>query len=99
MGGTPSLDDPSNVVSLSAGTAYAKVISFEAVINTNVDTEGFGITMDPTRQEIVAQNRDTTFALEMSWTDYATTFYDSARAGTSMAFEAAFVNGNDKCIW
>jgi len=85
IGGTPSL--ASNVITITSGTDYAKILSATITINNDLDTDGFGITEDETRQEIWPGDREITVTFEISWTDYATTFYDAARAGTAMAFE------------
>lgn len=87
MGGTPSITN--KVISIADGTAYAKILSATITINNDLDTDGFGITEDPTRLEIWPGDREITITFEISWTDYATTFYDNARAGTDMAFELA----------
>lgn len=96
IGGTPSLDDPSNVISIGGGTDYAKIENVEISVALNLDTDGYGITADPTRQEIWPGNRDITVSFDISWTDYATTFYTNARAGTAMALELGFAISADR---
>ncbi len=84
-GGTAAL--ASNIITISAGTDYAKISNLEIGVDMGVDTDGFGLTEDPTRQEIWPGNREITVSFDISWTDYASTFYDAARAGTGMALE------------
>lgn len=87
-GGTASI--AANKITIAAGTDYAKVQNVEVVADLGVDTDGFGLTTDPTRQEIWPGNREITCSFDISWTDYASTFYDAARAGTKMALELYF---------
>lgn len=84
-GGTAAL--ASNIVTITSGVDYAKIQNLEIVVDLGVDTEGYGLTSDPTRQEIWPQAREITITFDISWTDYANTFYDAARAGTGMALE------------
>ncbi len=85
IGGTPAFNDTTNKLSIGSGTSYTKLSSLEIAINNNIDTDGFGLAQDPTAQELLPGNRDTEVTFEMSWSDYATTFYSAARAGTAMA--------------
>jgi hypothetical protein len=85
MGGTPAINGTTQKVSIGSGTAYTKVNSIEFAINNNLDADGFGLVADPTVQELGPGSREIKVTLEMSWTDYATTFYTNARAGTAMA--------------
>ncbi len=84
-GGTAAL--ASNIITISSGTDYAKISNLEIGVDLGVDTDGFGLTDDPTRVEIWPGNREITVSFDISWTDYASTFYTAARAGTSMALE------------
>lgn len=84
IGGTPSI--ASKIISVAGGTAYPKVLSAKVTIDLGADADGYGLTADPTRQEIVAQDRQITVELEVSWSDYSTTLYSAARAGTPLAF-------------
>jgi hypothetical protein len=91
LGGTPSLNATTKIISLSGATAYAKVLTATITLDNGLDAEGYGITQDPTRQEIWPGNREITVTFDISWTDYSETFYDAARAGTPLAFEFAMV--------
>jgi hypothetical protein len=84
-GGTAAI--ASNIVTITSGVDYAKIQNLEVVVDSGVDTDGYGLTSDPTRQEIWPQAREITVTFDISWTDYASTFYDAARAGTEMALE------------
>jgi len=84
IGGTPSI--ASKIISVSGGTAYTKVLSAKVTLDLGADADGYGLVADPTRQEIVAQDRSITVELELSWSDYSTTLYSAARAGTPLAF-------------
>jgi len=84
-GGTPSLNSGTKKISIAGGTAYTKVNSMEIAINANLDADGFALSSDPTVIELGPGSREIKVTLEMSWTDYATTFYTNARAGTAMA--------------
>jgi len=95
VSGTPSYNDTTNVISVSGGLAYAKALSCEIALNNNVDADGFGLTNDPTVKEVWPQAREVTVTFEMSWTDYSTTLYDAARAGTAMAFQLDLVGTGD----
>ena len=86
-GGTPSL--ASSKLSVSGGTSYTKLLNAEIKIATNLDGDGYGLSTDPTVQELYPGNRAIELTFEMSWTDYSLTFYDNARAGTAMAFDMA----------
>jgi hypothetical protein len=85
IGGTPALSGTTQKLSIAGGTTYTKVNAIEFAINNNLDADGFGLVADPTVQELGPGNRDIQVTFEMSWSDYATTFYDAARAGTAMA--------------
>lgn len=85
MGGTPALNDTTHKLSIGSGTAYTKLTSLGITVNNNLDADGFGLVADPTVQELIPGNRGIEVAIEMSWSDYATTFYTNARAGTAMA--------------
>lgn len=89
IGGTPSLSD--GRLTIGSGTTYSKLSQAAITISNNIDSDGFGLTPDPTVQETIPGNRDIELAFDMSWSDYATTFYDNARAGTAMAFDLALV--------
>lgn len=91
IGGTPSI--ASKIISVAAGTAYTKVLSAKVTVDLGLDTDGYGLVADPTRQEIPAQSREITVELEISWTDYSTVLYSAARAGTAMAFVWNMVAG------
>lgn len=84
-GGTPALS--SGKLSVSGGTTYTKLSNVEIAINTNLDADGYGLSTDPTRQELLPGNREIAVSFEMSWSDYTTTFYTNARAGTAMALD------------
>lgn len=84
-GGTAAL--ASNIITISGGTDYAKIQNLEIGVDMGVDTDGYGLTQDPTRQEVWPGNREIAVSFDISWTDYASTFYDAARAGTAMALE------------
>ncbi len=84
-GGTCAL--ASNIVTVTSGVDYAKIANLEIVVDMGADTDGYGLTSDPTRLEIWPQAREITVNFDISWTDYASTFYDAARAGTGMALE------------
>lgn len=84
-GGTASIS--SNKITIAAGTDYAKIMNLEVIADLAPDTDGFGLTEDPTRQEVWPGNREINVSFDISWTDYAATFYDAARAGTAMALE------------
>jgi len=90
IGGTPS-GPTGNIISVSGSTAYAKVLSTTITVDNGLDAEGYGITQDPTRQEIWPGNREITATFDISWTDYSETFYDAARAGTPLAFQLSMV--------
>ena len=86
IGGTPSWNGTTKKLSVSGGTAYPKIDNIQIVVNHNIDAEAFGLAKpDPTIQEAEHGNRDITVSFDISWSDYATTFYDNARAGTAMA--------------
>lgn len=89
IGGTPSI--ASKIISVAAGTAYVKVANVEIKIDNGLDTDGYGLVADPTRQELPPGNREITCKFEISWTDYSTTLYAAARAGTAMAFQLNLV--------
>ncbi len=87
MGGTPALNGTTKKLSLGSGTSYTKLSSAEITINPNLDEDGYGLVADPTVQELYPGNREIGLTFDISWTDYVTTFYTAARAGTAMAFE------------
>jgi hypothetical protein len=87
INGTPSLNGSTKKISVAGGTAYPKVDNVVITIANNLDAEGFALASpDPTVQELYPGDRDITVSFDISWSDYATTFYDAARAGTAMAF-------------
>ena len=85
IGGTPAINAGTQKITLGSGTAYTKLNAIEFAINNNLDADGFGLVADPTVQELGPGNRDIQVTFEMSWSDYATTFYVAARNGTAMA--------------
>lgn len=85
MGGTPALTDATNKIAVSGGTAYAKLRNLSVALGHNLDADAFGLTQDPTIQEISPGDRTIEVSFDISWTDYSTTFYDAARAGTPLA--------------
>lgn len=89
IGGTPS--ETGNIISVSGADDYAKVLSTTITVDNGLDAEGYGVTTDPTRQEIWPGNREITVTFDISWTDYSETFYDAARAGTPLAFQLSMV--------
>lgn len=89
IGGTASIS--SNIISLSGATAYPKTNNFEVGLDLGVDTDGFGITTDPTQQELWPGDREITVSIERSWTDLSTTLYAAWRAGTPQPMELKFV--------
>lgn len=91
IGGTPSLNATTKVISLSGATAYAKILTATITLDNGLDAEGYGVTQDPTRQEIWPGNREITVTFDISWTDYSETFYDAARSGSPLAFELEMV--------
>jgi len=91
IGGTPSLNGSTKVISVSGATAYAKVTTATITVDNGLDAEGYGITQDPTRQEIWPGNREITVTFDISWTDYSETLYNAARSGTSLAFQLSLV--------
>lgn len=86
IGGTPSWDGTGKKISVAGGTSYPKIDNIQFAISLNVDTEGYALNKpDPTIQEAVPGAREIAVTFDISWSDYATTFYDAARAGTAMA--------------
>lgn len=83
LGGTPAI--AGGKLSVSGGTTYAKIGNLTIGVDNGLDAEGFGLTTDPTRQEIWPGDRKITADFEISWTDLLTTFYDAWRAKTQIA--------------
>ena len=91
IGGTPTLDGTTKKLSLAGATTYTKISKVEIVMNHNLDADGYGIVQDPTVQELIPGGRRGEVSFEISWSDYAATFYDAARAGTAMALSLDLV--------
>lgn len=92
IGGTPALDGTSKKLSLSGGTAYTKLRNVSIKGNHNLDADAFGLAApDPTIQEINPGDRAIELSFDVSWSDYSTTLYAAARAGTALAFELDLV--------
>ena len=85
MGGTPALDGTTKKMTISGGTTYTKLRNLTIKGSNNLDADAFGLVNDPTLQEILPGDRTIEVSFDMSWSDYATTFYTNARAGTAMA--------------
>jgi hypothetical protein len=83
IGGTPAISG--GKISVGGGTTYSKINTLDISIDNGLDAEGFGLTTDPTRQEIWPGDRKITADFEISWTNLSTTFYDAWRAKTQMA--------------
>lgn len=90
IGGTTS--GPTNkIISVSGATAYAKVTTATITADHGLEGEGYGVTQDPTRQEIWPGNREITVSFSISWTDYSEVLYNAARDGDPLAFQLSMV--------
>ena len=81
-GGTLSFANASNVVTVTTGVPLAKILAITITIDAGLDTDGFAITTDPTRQEFAPGDRDITVSMDVSFYDQAFALYDLANAGT-----------------
>lgn len=87
MNGTPDLDDTTHKLSITDGDEVVKLRNLSFKINNNLDTDAYGLTMDPTLVEQSPGDRNIDVTFDMSWLDYDDAFYDAARAGAAMALE------------
>ena len=90
-GGTASLDDTENKIEIAAGTTYSQIENLEIGMAFNLDTDGFGLTTDPTRQSLVPGERVISAKFDIDWSELSTTFYSAWRAGSELALYAKFV--------
>jgi hypothetical protein len=90
-GGTPAVNGTTKKMTVSGGTARSKIDNVVITINNGLDVEGFALANDPTVQELYPGDREITVSFDISWSDYATTFYDAARAGTALALSLDIV--------
>lgn len=90
-GGTASLDAVENKIAIAGGVTYSKIENLEIGIALNLDTDGFGLATDPTRQSLVPGERVINAKFDIDWTDLSTTFYSAWRAGNELALYAKFV--------
>jgi hypothetical protein len=90
LGGTVALGESTKKLTVSAGTETINLRNLSIAIKHNIDTDAYGLTMDPT---LIAQDpgaREFDVQFQMPWSEYDDTFYQAARAGTAMSLEAVF---------
>lgn len=90
-GGTASLNDAQNKIAIAGGTTYSKIENLEIGMSLNLDTDGFGLAQDPTRQSLAPGERVISAKFDIDWTDLSTTFYSAWRAGSELALHASFI--------
>jgi Phage tail tube protein len=85
LDGTPDLDAVTKKISITDGDENILLRDLSIKWNHNLDTDAYGLTMDPTLVEQSPGDRVIEATFNMSWSDYSDTFYDAGRAGTSMS--------------
>ncbi|RLI52675.1 MAG: hypothetical protein DRP09_17435 [Candidatus Thorarchaeota archaeon] len=88
-GGTMTYDSSAKTISVSGDTPLGKVLSATITISNNVDTDGYAIVEDPTRQEFDPGSREIAVSLEISWSDKSYTLYDLAQTGVATVLQLA----------
>jgi len=69
----------------------ATVTSMNVVINHNLDTDGYSLVNDRTRQAFCAQNRSIEVSMSVRWCDQSLSLWDIANTDTPMALKATFL--------
>lgn len=88
VGGTPSWDAPSQIMSVSGGTAKAGIEMAEIKWDLNIDARVFW--GDRTPYNAVLQNRSVTGRFDLDQSTVDETFYAALRAGTPQVLQFLF---------